>query len=217
MPPIPDARVAPHGADPAEIAEFRESILLTFVTALQHLPARQPVALILCEVLRWQVTEGRAVRHERARGQERPPAGAGHAPLRNGRSLAETLDDADAELLARYVDAFERYDIDQLVTLLHEDAVQSMPPFEMGQDCGLRLVANLSDHDLVLWLAAIAGPQPGVQGCGDHVAPSRNRDATASGRPAEAGLGGPGAAGGVGRAAASRSSHRARYSSGTTA
>ena len=41
------------------------------------------------------------------------------------------LDDADAELLKRYVDAFERYDIERLVTLLHEDAVQSMPPFAM--------------------------------------------------------------------------------------
>lgn len=38
---------------------------------------------------------------------------------------------ADAELLARYVDAFERYDMEALVTLLHEDAVMSMPPFAM--------------------------------------------------------------------------------------
>jgi RNA polymerase sigma-70 factor (ECF subfamily) len=44
---------------------------------------------------------------------------------------SERLDDADSELLARYVDAFERYDIDRLVTLLREDAVQSMPPFAM--------------------------------------------------------------------------------------
>ncbi|HLI25113.1 MAG TPA: nuclear transport factor 2 family protein, partial [Acidimicrobiales bacterium] len=49
------------------------------------------------------------------------PADAGPAPL----------DELDAELLARYVDAFERYDIERLVTLLHEDAVMSMPPFAM--------------------------------------------------------------------------------------
>jgi RNA polymerase sigma-70 factor (ECF subfamily) len=42
-----------------------------------------------------------------------------------------TLDDADAELLGQYVDAFERYDIDRLVALLHEDAIQSMPPYAM--------------------------------------------------------------------------------------
>ena len=41
------------------------------------------------------------------------------------------MDDDHAELLARYVDAFEHYDIDRLVALLHDDAVQSMPPFAM--------------------------------------------------------------------------------------
>jgi len=44
---------------------------------------------------------------------------------------ADSLDQADTELLARYVDAFERYDIERLVSLLREDAVQSMPPFPM--------------------------------------------------------------------------------------
>ena len=39
--------------------------------------------------------------------------------------------EADRELLARYVEAFERYDIDSLTSLLHEDATQSMPPYEM--------------------------------------------------------------------------------------
>jgi RNA polymerase sigma-70 factor (ECF subfamily) len=130
--PIPDARVAANGADPAETAEYRESIRLAFVTALQHLPARQRAALILCEVLRWQVDEVAELLDttvpavnsalQRARATLRAlPQGAPR----------EALDDADAELLERYVDAFERYDIEGLVTLLHEDAVQSMPPFAM--------------------------------------------------------------------------------------
>ena len=55
--PIADASVAPEGADPAEVAQYRESIRLAFVAALQHLPARQRAALILCEVLRWQASE----------------------------------------------------------------------------------------------------------------------------------------------------------------
>ena len=43
----------------------------------------------------------------------------------------EPLDEANRELLARYVDAFERYDMESLTSLLHEDATQSMPPYEL--------------------------------------------------------------------------------------
>ncbi len=130
--PVPDAHIASAGADPAEIAAYRESVRLAFVTALQHLPPRQRAALILCEVLRWQASEvaellgtsvpaiNSALQRARATLNALPSA-ARPAPL----------DDADAELLRRYVDAFERYDIERLVTLLHEDAVQSMPPFAM--------------------------------------------------------------------------------------
>ena len=130
--PIPDGRVAPEGADPAEVVHYRESIRLAFVTALQHLPARQRAALILCEVLRWPVSEAAELLDtsvaainsalQRARSTLRT------LPAEDG---AEQLDDADAELLDRYVDAFERYDIERLVALLREDAVQSMPPFAM--------------------------------------------------------------------------------------
>jgi RNA polymerase sigma-70 factor (ECF subfamily) len=130
--PVADARIAPEHADPAEIAEYRESIRLAFVTALQHLPARQRATLILCEVLRWQATEvaelldtsvaavNSALQRARATLADLPP-----------QPHTGQLDDGDAALLERYVDAFERYDIEQLVTLLHEDAVQSMPPFAM--------------------------------------------------------------------------------------
>ncbi len=130
--PIPDGRVAPEGADPAEVVHYRESIRLAFVTALQHLPARQRAALILCEVLRWQVSEAAELLNT--------SVPAINSALQRARSTlrslpaedrSEPLDDADSELLARYVDAFERYDIDRLVTLLRDDAVQSMPPFAM--------------------------------------------------------------------------------------
>ena len=132
MTPIPDARVAPEGADPADVVQYRESIRLAFVTALQHLPARQRAALILCEVLRWQVSEAAELLTT--------SVPAINSALQRARSTlrslpaedrSEPLDDVDSELLARYVDAFERYDIDRLVTLLREDAVQSMPPFAM--------------------------------------------------------------------------------------
>jgi len=130
--PVPDGRISPEGADPAEITQYRESIRLAFVTALQHLPARQRAALILCEVLSWQVAEvaelldtsvaavNSALQRARATLHALPPE-----------THPDALDGADAELLERYVEAFERYDIERLVTLLHEDAIQSMPPFAM--------------------------------------------------------------------------------------
>jgi RNA polymerase sigma-70 factor (ECF subfamily) len=130
--PIADDRVLPRHADPAEIAEARDSIRLAFVAALQHLPGRQRAALILCEVLKWQAVEV-------AELLETTPAAINSALQRARATLAalppesrpQVIDDDQSELLARYVDAFQRYDISQLVTLLHEDAIQSMPPFAM--------------------------------------------------------------------------------------
>jgi len=130
--PVPDARVLPIGADPAEISAARHSIRLAFVTALQHLPARQRAVLILCEVLRWHATEAAELLDTSVAAVNSALQRA-RATLAAVPSEARPLDvDADnAELLGRYVDAFERYDIDGLVALLHEDAVQSMPPFAM--------------------------------------------------------------------------------------
>jgi RNA polymerase sigma-70 factor (ECF subfamily) len=130
--PIPDDRVLPEDGDPAELTAARETIRLAFVTALQHLPARQRAVLILREVLKWRASEvaelldtsvpsvNSALQRARATLAERD-VGAASPPV----------DAEQRELLARYVDAFERYDIDSLVTLLHDDAVQSMPPYAL--------------------------------------------------------------------------------------
>jgi len=129
--PIPDNRVLPDDGDPAELAATRETIRLAFVTALQHLPARQRAVLILREVLRWQATEV-------AELLDTSVASVNSALQRARATLAErNIDDSgsvkvhadQAELLARYVEAFESYDIPRLVTLLHEDALQTMPPY----------------------------------------------------------------------------------------
>ncbi|MBV9660257.1 MAG: sigma-70 family RNA polymerase sigma factor [Acidimicrobiales bacterium] len=130
--PIADARAAPEGSDPAEIAQYRESVRLAFVTALQHLPARQRAALILCEVLSWPAADA-------AELLETTVAGVNSALQRARATLgrlsdgprSQPLDDHDRHLLDRYLDAFKTYDIERLVTLLHEDATQSMPPFAM--------------------------------------------------------------------------------------
>ncbi|HEX2192515.1 MAG TPA: sigma-70 family RNA polymerase sigma factor [Acidimicrobiales bacterium] len=130
--PIPDGRVLPEDGDPAEVAAARESVRLAFVTALQHLPAKQRAVLILREVLRWQATEV-------AELLETTVASVNSALQRARATLAardvdeSSVDPMSAdqqELLARYVDAFERYDISSLVSLLRDDAVMSMPPFD---------------------------------------------------------------------------------------
>jgi RNA polymerase sigma-70 factor (ECF subfamily) len=130
--PIADAKVGLDSADPAEVAEMRDSVRLAFVTALQHLPPRQRAALVLCEVLRWSAADtaellGTTVAAVNSALQR---ARATLASLPEGGRPRE-VDAENAELLARYVDAFERYDIEALVRLLHDDAIQSMPPFEL--------------------------------------------------------------------------------------
>ena len=125
--PLPDSL-----GDPADVVERRESIRLAFIAALQHLPARQRAALVLCEVLRWPAAETAELLDTSVASVnsalQRARATLAAAP---GGARPRPLDPDDARLLSRYVDAFERYDMDTLVTLLHDDAVQTMPPFAM--------------------------------------------------------------------------------------
>jgi RNA polymerase sigma-70 factor (ECF subfamily) len=131
--PVPDTSVLPEG-DPAHVAASKETIRLAFVAALQHLPARQRAVLILREVLRWQASEvaelldtstasvNSALQRARATMDELELDASGPTAVDDGEQQ---------ELLTRYVDAFERYDIAQLVTLLKDDVVFNMPPFEL--------------------------------------------------------------------------------------
>jgi RNA polymerase sigma-70 factor (ECF subfamily) len=131
--PIPDTSIAPDG-DPANVAESRETIRLAFVAALQHLPPRQRAVLILCEVLRWKAAEvaelldtsvasvNSALQRARATLDQTDVVSAGSA---------KPLSDADRDLLARYVEAFQAYDMEKLTALIHQDATQSMPPYDM--------------------------------------------------------------------------------------
>ena len=130
--PIPDSRLSQDWGDPAQIAGDRESVRLAFVSALQHLPPRQRAALILCEVLRWHVAEA-AELLDTTTAAINSALQRARSTLREASTPAahERLDPPDSELLERYVEAFERYDIDALVTLLRDDAAQSMPPFAM--------------------------------------------------------------------------------------
>jgi RNA polymerase sigma-70 factor, ECF subfamily len=158
--PVPDAAVlsggGPGGGDPAEAVVARESIRLAFVAALQYLPARQRAVLILRQVLRWPAAEVALLLDttvvsvnsalQRAR---QTLAAAGLDEARRSPGGAAALDAADRALLARYVDAFERYDIDALVGLLHDDVVSQMPPVPfwlLGPDA-VRTAALSGDPD----------------------------------------------------------------------
>jgi RNA polymerase sigma-70 factor (ECF subfamily) len=147
----------------------RETIRLAFVAALQHLPPRQRAALILCEVLRWKAAEvaelldtsvasvNSALQRARATLDAVEPGPGDSAPA---------LDAANRELLARYVEAFQRYDMEALTALIHEDATQSMPPFDMwlrGRD------------DILAWWVG-----PGIGCSGSRVIPT----VAANGSPA---------------------------------
>ena len=152
--PIADEHVIDIGGDPGEVVAARETIRLAFVSALQRLPARQRAALVLCDVLRWPATEvaelldtstpsiNSALQRARATMAESVPTPA----------PAEALTDDQQRLLARYVDAFERYDMDALSRLLHDDVIQSMPPYAMWlQGC----------DDVLAWWA---GPGAACEG-----------------------------------------------------
>jgi RNA polymerase sigma-70 factor (ECF subfamily) len=168
--PIPDdGLVFSPAADPADVAVSRETIRLAFVAALQHLPPRQRAVLILCEVLRWKASEvaelldtsvasvNSALQRARATLEESNLSAA---------DTSSSVDEGDAQLLARYVQAFEQYDMDALTSLIREDATQSMPPFDLWLS---------GREDILRWWV---GPGAGCRG--SRVIPT----VTANGSPA---------------------------------
>jgi RNA polymerase sigma-70 factor, ECF subfamily len=132
--PVSDTSVLPDGGDPAEVAAARESIRLAFITALQILPPRQRAVLILCEVLRWKADEVAELLDTSTASVnsalQRARATLGDAQL-DRLHQPPAPDPELEELLARYVEAFEAYDMDALVDILHAEVVQSMPPFAL--------------------------------------------------------------------------------------
>jgi RNA polymerase sigma-70 factor (ECF subfamily) len=133
--PIASGQVADPDADPEAQAAERESLRLAFVAALQHLPARQRVVLVLREVLRWSAKEVAEV-------LETSVASVNSA-LQRARATLDQLDLADADaparptsekesaLLEQYLEAFAEYDIDRIVALLRYDVVFDMPPLPL--------------------------------------------------------------------------------------
>jgi len=121
-------------AGPEARYEQRESVELAFVAALQHLPANQRAALILCEVLGYSAKEAAetletstasvnsALQRARATVSDRLPDQSQQQTLR---ALG---DERVREIVDAYVDAWERADVDAVVSMLTEDAAFTMPP-----------------------------------------------------------------------------------------
>ncbi len=158
--PMPDSRTVAEEGDPAEVALARESIRLAFVAALQHLPPRQRAVLILREVLRWKASEVAELLDTSVASVnsalQRARATLATTDIDDG--PAEPMDDAQRALLSRYVDAFERYDMDSLTALLHEDASWSMPPYELWLQ---------RNDDIVRWCLG-----PGIACRGSRLVPT---------------------------------------------
>ncbi|MBA3796452.1 MAG: sigma-70 family RNA polymerase sigma factor [Candidatus Limnocylindrales bacterium] len=176
--PVPDIRVVAAG-DPAEVALARESVRLAFVAALQHLPPRQRAVLILREVLRWKASEVAELLETSVASVnsalQRARSTLAASDVRDTRP-AEPMDDAQRALLARYVDAFERYDMDSLTALLHEDASWSMPPYELWLQ---------TNEDIVRWCLG-----PGSACRGSRLVPTMANGSPAFGHYKPSGTGG---------------------------
>jgi len=173
--PASDAHL---GIDPSATAVVRESVRLAFVAALQHLPPRQRVVLLLRDVLDHSAAECAdllgmtlpSVNSALARARKtlsRHEIALPH-PTENTSSSSPRPDPhVDAGLLDQYVAAFEAYDVDRLVTLLTDDAEFSMPPFE-------------------LWLRGSAEIERWWRGPGEVCRNARTITTSANGRPAVA-------------------------------
>lgn len=168
--PIPDAWIVPEGASPERAAELRRDVRLAFVAALQHLPPRQRAALLLVELVGFSAAEAADVL-EASVASTNSALQRARATLAEAQKSERTVDaplalSADQEtLVARYVEAFERYDVDALVSLLRDDVVFSMPPY-------------------TLWFEGAANVARWLRGRGHGCTGSVLRATTASGWPA---------------------------------
>jgi RNA polymerase sigma-70 factor, ECF subfamily len=165
--PIPDTMIAE--PDPADVAVARDTVRLAFVAALQTLPPRQRAVLILCEVLQWKAAEVAELLEmsvpsvnsalQRARATLKTSHVSATEPL-------AAMDAAQRAVVERFVDAFQRYDMTALTSIIRKDAIQSMPPYDMwlaGRD------------DILRWFFG-----PGIGCRGSRLVPTPG----ANGRPA---------------------------------
>jgi RNA polymerase sigma-70 factor, ECF subfamily len=166
--PLPDLTDDP--ADPSVIVGSRESVQLAFIAALQHLSPRQRAVLLLRDVLQWRSAEVAAAIGtsttavnsllQRARSQLEAVRPSSSAPL-------AAPDSAEAQdRLARYIAAFEAYDIDRLVEIFTSEAIWEMPPYTGWYRGPQAIIALIHQHcpaehkDDMRLLPLVANGQP---------------------------------------------------------
>jgi RNA polymerase sigma-70 factor, ECF subfamily len=132
--PYPDAAIADGFAAPDARYEQRESVELAFVAALQHLPARQRAVLILRDVLGFSGAEvaetlettPKAVYSALQRAHKTVDE---HLPALSQQATLRSLGDARVrEIVEHYMDAWERGDVEAIVSMLADEAILAMPP-----------------------------------------------------------------------------------------
>jgi RNA polymerase sigma-70 factor, ECF subfamily len=174
--PYPDANLGLEGpAGPDARYEQREAVELAFIAALQHLPARQRAVLILRDVLGFSARETAAV-------LETTPVSIDSALQRAHKTVQERLpsqtqqqtlrligDDELSRIVGRYVDAWERNDVDAVVAMLAEDARMAMPPLPSwygGRDQVAAFLRGYALADSKRWrlLPTSANGQPALAG-----------------------------------------------------
>ncbi len=159
--PVPDAAV---------LVTEKDSIRLALIAAMQHLPARQRAVLILRDVLRWSAAEV-ADALDTTTAAVNSALQRAHAQLSERGLTEDTVDrqltPQQSALLERYVDAFWRKDVDEIVSLLTHDAVWDMPPF-VGWYVGRANIGELigghcpgGAHDMAM-LPTSANGQPAL-------------------------------------------------------
>ncbi|WP_211240445.1 sigma-70 family RNA polymerase sigma factor [Haloglycomyces albus] len=130
--PVPDEWVT--SGDPSRSFDKRETIKLAFVSAVQHLPARQRAALIMRDVLSFSARETADALDisPNSVNSALQRARATLSDLRSQPSYAQPESNrVNTKLAESYANAFETFNIDALKTLLHDDVVMSMPPLEL--------------------------------------------------------------------------------------
>ena len=150
--PYPDSLMDDVALGPEARYDARESIALSFVAGLQHLPTQQRAALVLRDVLGFSASEAAEMLEstpasvnsalQRARGRvEHLGAVPDHVPRVRSEDEAKTVD--------RFIDSFQQGDLEGVIALLSDDARFTMPP-EPGELRGPRVIAEYL-HSRGVW------------------------------------------------------------------